>query len=273
MQIELGRHLFYDARLSGNGQQSCASCHQQQRAFSDGRATAVGSTGQRHTLNAMTLTNVAYNLAYTWNGSVTTLERQALVPMLGTHPVELGFRGVRWIRADPRYAAMFRTAFPGERRPISVRNVVRAIAAFERTLISGRSAYDRAVYDAEHAALSSSAWRGMNLFFSARLGCSACHSGFNFSGPVRYAGSREAKPLVTSNGITAGRFRVPTLRNVELTAPYMHDGSIATLGEVVDRYDDARQLNLSSAEKEDLLAFLRSLTDEEFVRDARFAKP
>lgn len=271
-KVELGRRLFYDARLSANGQQSCASCHQQERAFTDGRPVAIGSTGQRHSLNTQTLTNVAYNASFTWTGTkIRSLERQALVPMLNRHPVELGLAGqeravVKRFASDPRYAAMFREAFPGERRPVSLRNIARAIASFERTLISGRSPYDRAVFEGDHDALSPEAWRGMRIFFSQAAGCSECHAGFNLSGPTW-----PSTPTLATNGVTKKRVRTPTLRNVELTAPYMHDGSIATLEEVIERYAASRKF--TETEKSDLLAFLRSLTDREFVTSARFAAP
>ncbi|MGZ7040917.1 MAG: cytochrome c peroxidase, partial [Thermoanaerobaculia bacterium] len=256
-KFDLGRRLFYDKRLSLNGSQSCADCHQQRFAFTDGRARAVGSTGQQHSRNAMTLTNAAYNATYTWeNTRIRTLEQQALIPMRNEHPIELGVRGhekeiVSRLAADPVYTRMFASAF-AERRPLRISNVTKAIAAFERGLISGRSPYDRLVYGGEEKALAPAAWRGMQLFFSARAGCSACHQGFNFSGDVRYAGKPEITPRLVSNGVTAGEFRVPTLRNIALTAPYMHDGSVATLREVVDRYAVARHLELSDAERSDL---------------------
>ena len=151
-KVELGRHLFYDARLSGNGSQACASCHRQALAFTDGRPRAVGSTGEVHRRGAMSLTNVAYNVALTWADPGTRrLEDQALIPMLGDRPVELGLKGreaelVGRLEADERYVAMFRGAFPVEPAPITLANVTRALASFERTLISGDSAYDRLVY-------------------------------------------------------------------------------------------------------------------------------
>ena len=278
-KFQLGRRLFYDKRLSLNGSQSCADCHQQRFAFSDGRTRAVGSTGQQHSRNAMTLTNAAYNATYTWNDTrIRTLEQQALVPMLNEHPIELGVKHhekeiLTRLDRDSAYPRMFRAAFPGERRPLRVSNLAKALAAFERALISGRSPYDRLVYGGEGKALSLAAWRGMQLFFSTRAGCSACHQGFNFSGAVRYAGGRDRPPRLVNNGVTSGTFRVPTLRNVALTAPYMHDGSIGTLADAVDRYSMARNLGLTDAEKSDLLAFLDSLTDTQFVTDMRFAPP
>jgi cytochrome c peroxidase len=278
-KFDLGRRLFYDRRLSANATQSCGDCHQQSRAFSDGRPNAIGSTGQSHPHNAMTLTNAGYNASYTWDSiRVVSLEQQALVPMFNTHPIELGVDGhqseiVARFRDDPSVAAMFRAAFPGERSPVSIRNIANAIAAFERALISGHSPYDRLVYGGEENALSPTAWRGMQIFFSKRAECSSCHQGFNFSGESRYAGHSKTNPVLVRNGVTNGAFRIPTLRNVELTAPYMHDGSIATLDEVIRRYVIARKLTLSSEEQADLAEFLRSLTDREFVTDARFAAP
>jgi len=275
-KFALGRRLFYDRRLSASGTQSCSDCHQQSRAFSDGKPVAIGSTGQHHTRNAMTLTNAGYNASYTWDSTrVRSLEAQALVPMFNTHPIELGVAGheqeiVARFRGDE---ALFRAAFPGERRPISIRNIARALAAFERALISGHSPYDRLVYGGDENALSASAWKGMRLFFSKRAGCSECHQGFNFGGESRYAGHSQTKPVLVRNGVTEGAFRVPTLRNVELTAPYMHDGSISTLDEVIERYVVARKLPLDASERADLAEFLRSLTDREFVNDARFAAP
>lgn len=275
----LGRKLFYDRRLSANGTQSCGDCHQQSHAFSDGRPIAIGSTGQHHTRNAMTLTNAGYNASYTWDStSVRSLEQQALVPMFNTHPIELGVEGheqeiVARFRDDAATAAMFREAFPGQWRPVSIRNIAKALAAFERALISGHSPYDRLVYGDDEKALSPSAWRGMRLFFTPRAGCSECHQGFNFSGESRYAGHSKTKPVLVRNGVTDGAFRVPTLRNIELTAPYMHDGSIATLDEVIERYMVARKLKLDTQDRADLAEFLRSLTDRQFVDDARFAAP
>jgi cytochrome c peroxidase len=194
------------------------------------------------------------------NPKLTALEDQALVPML----TEMGVRGhEREIldRLRPDY---------GE---LSFKTIVNAIATFERALISGRSPYDRLVFDADHKALSESAWRGMQVFFSERAGCAACHGGFNFSGPVRYVGGRAVRPSLVANGVTNGKFRVPTLRNVELTGPYMHDGSIATLDEVIARYVAAHKLDLTAVERADLAAFLRSLTDASFTTDPRFADP
>jgi cytochrome c peroxidase len=246
-RFELGRRLFYDPRLSADGTQSCATCHQQSRAFTDGRT---------HARNTMTLTNVAYNTSFTWRDpNLRSLEQHVLVPMFN----ELGFRKHERAILDRLRGedALFRAAFPGERKPIHVGNIARALATFERALISGRSPYDKAVYDGEHAAMSDAAWRGMRLF---TVHCSECHAGFNLSGPVRYVGNGTAKPA---------RIRVPTLRNVALTGPYLQDGSLTTLAGAIDRY----KKGFSANEKRDLVAFLEALTDREFVTDPRFASP
>ena len=177
------------------------------------------------------------------------------------------------LQSDAECVSRFRAAFPGERRPVSLRNIANALASFERELISGHSPYDKLVYGGDEHALSDEAWRGMKLFYSSRAGCAACHRGFNFSGDVRYAGSKNGRPRLSSNGVTKGEFRVPTLRNIALTAPYMHDGSLATLETVIDRYSEARRIGLSAEEKGDLIAFLKSLTDVSFVTNPRLADP
>jgi cytochrome c peroxidase len=286
-KVALGRRLFYEPRLSGNASQSCASCHRPERAFTDGRARARGSTGMLHPRGSMSLANVAYNASFTWvDAQVTTLEEQELGPLLNRHPVELGLRGredevVGRLAADPSYAAAFGRAFPGQ--PIGLDQVRKAIASFERTLLSGDSPYDRLVWQDDAAALSPAARRGMRLFFSPRLACARCHAGFTFSGPVRYAGSAPATPVFLDTGL-GGAFRAPTLRNIAVTAPYMHDGRFATLEEVIDYYAGGgassaakssllRGFTVSTEDKRDLVEFLAGLTDRAFLSDPRFADP
>jgi cytochrome c peroxidase len=288
-KIALGRRLFYDVRLSGNGTQACASCHQQRLAFTDGRARAVGSTGERHPRSAMSLANAAYSASLTWaDPDTTTLEDQMLVPLLGEHPREMGLAGhedeaLARLRTDPLYEELFPSAFPGEGEAVNLANVRKAIASFERTIRSGDSAYDRLVWKDDRNALSPGARRGMTLFFSERLACSKCHAGFTFSGPVRWEGGPAAQPTLEDNGL-GGRFRVPTLRNIAVTAPYMHDGRFATLDAVIDHYaaGGARSpdqsalvkgFTITKEEKADLIAFLESLTDAEFLNDPRLADP
>ena len=270
-KVALGARLFREQRLSSTGTYACVSCHQPQRAYTDGRARAIGATGELTQRSAMSLTNVAYNPAYTWtDSSVHTLEAQMLQPLFNEHPIEIGLKGreaalVASLAADAEYASEFAAAFPADARPVSIANLVKAIAAFERTLISGRSPFDRYVFDDDRQALSASAKRGMRLFYSVQSGCAQCHFGLTFSGPVTRSNSPGGSALYANTGL--GRMRVPTLRNVAVTAPYMHDGSVPTLEAVIEHYSTGgriRNLNPSAAEKQDLIAFLNSLTDQEF---------
>jgi cytochrome c peroxidase len=317
-KVELGRRLFYDRRLSGSGTQSCGSCHFQALAFTDGRAAAVGSTGQAHRRSALPLANVGYARAFTWaNPVLPSLEAQALVPMLGENPVELGAPPdlMDRLAADATYRSLFAAAFPEEAPPYGIFTVAKAIAAFERTLVSGDSPWDR-FQRGDAAALSPAALRGRDLFFSDRLSCSRCHSGFAFMDVAPLPGSprfplpyhntglydvdgQGAYPLADTGLVDLsfdpadmGRFRAPSLRNVAVTAPYMHDGSVATLSDVVDHYAAGGRSSLSrggtpsplrdpilqgftltAAEKADLLAFLEALTDPGFLADPRFSDP
>ena len=289
-RVALGRRLFFEPRLSVTAGYSCASCHEPARAFSDARPRAIGARGDPLPHNALALVNVAYNISFGWSTrGVRTLEAQMRQPLLNEHPVELGLRGreravCAMLAADPAYAAAFAAAFAGEPGPeVSFDHLVKAIAAFERTLLSGDSPFDRYVFGGEHQALDPEAKRGMALFFSARVGCAGCHSGINFAGNWRDARGATGDASFAHNGTGARAMRVPTLRNIALTAPYMHDGRFATLDQVLAHYSGlgeraARGLvldrrlphaPLSAAERAELAAFLESLTDESFT--GRFA--
>jgi len=313
-KVRLGRRLFYDTRLSGNGTFACASCHQQKRAFTDGRAHALGSTGQPHPRGAMSLANVAFNASYGWADARTrTLEAQMAVPMYNEHPVELGLTGrdaevVARFVAVPADIARFERAFPEDARPVSLSNIVKAIASFERTLVSGHSPLDRYLYRDERTALSTSAVRGMTRFFSKDLHCSECHTGFNLSGATTFVDGDPPDVAFHNTGLynvdgkgsypaedqgliaetrrrsDMGRFRAPTLRNIAVTAPYMHDGSVPTLDAVLTQYSTGgvaspfksrliAAFRLSASDRTDLIAFLESLTDDEFLTNADFAAP
>jgi cytochrome c peroxidase len=193
-KVALGRRLFFETRLSPSGRYSCASCHRPEIAFTDGRAHAQGATGQRVRRSAMSLTNVAYNAAFTWGSDkVRSLEAQMRQPLFNEHPVEMGLTkdgaaALNILSADADYRSQFAAAFPEEPKPLSMEHIIKSIASFERTLISGRSSFDRYVFDDDQAALSSSAKRGMALFYSARIGCAQCHSGINFTGAIVYEG-------------------------------------------------------------------------------------
>jgi cytochrome c peroxidase len=300
-KVALGCRLFFETRLSVTGTYSCASCHHPELAFTDGRALAVGAKGDSMHRGAMTLTNVAYNPAFTWaSSSVVTLERQMEQPLFNEHPLEMGLKRddralLEWLGEQEKYAAAFKQSFPKEAEPITIPNVLKAIASYERTLISGRSAFDRYVYDDDRAAFSEGARRGMRLFYSDRTGCSHCHFGLNFSGPMVHRGKPRQRALFANNGSAVkgdeglsvetkqpqdrGRFRVPTLRNIALTAPYMHDGRFATLADVIEHYvaggrhaesigvidSQIRPLDLSTDENRDVVEFLKNLTDQQFV--------
>ena len=198
-KVELGRYLFYDKRISVNGKESCGSCHRQELAFTDGRTRAEGTTGQVHPRSSMSLVNVAYAPLLTWaNPTLESLEEQALVPMLGEDPVELGLKGheqefLDTVRLDPIYQALFPRAFPEDR--ITLQNITKAIAAFERSIISVRSPYDRYRWHGEASAISDAAKRGEILFSSSeRGGCFQCHGGWNFTA-VQFDGSRTDRNL------------------------------------------------------------------------------
>jgi cytochrome c peroxidase len=273
-KVALGQKLFADPRLSVTGKFSCQSCHAPALGFTDGLARSRGATGALLELNAPTLLNAAYNASFGWtDAGIHTLEQQMRGPLF--HPQELGLAGREalvegQLGADPELAGNFAAAFPGEPRPVSMENVIRAIAAYERTLFAGNSAFDRYVFGGEHDALSAAQKQGMQLFFSERAGCAACHGGINFAGPWVDRGQPAAAALFADTG-TGKPVRVPTLRNLALTAPYMHDGRFATLDAVLDHYEklagDAgaeprlRRAALTTEERASLAAFLATLND------------
>ena len=294
-KVALGQRLFFEPRLSVTGAYSCASCHDPPRSFSDGRSVAIGATGEPLAHSAMALVNVAYNVSFGWTKpGLGSLETQMLEPLLNEHPVEIGLAGhqagvVAALAGDSSYSAAFTEAFPAGGSPVTFDHLVKAIAAFERTLISGDSAFDRYVFGGQHEALSLAAKRGMALFYSPRAGCAACHSGFNFSGNWRDAQGETGPTSFASNGTSDQPMRVPTLRNIALTAPYMHDGRFPTLEAVLDHYSAVaersrteshsgldprlRMFDLSAAERIELRAFLESLTDLSLPRRFASAQP
>jgi cytochrome c peroxidase len=324
-KVTLGRHLFYDVRLSRDDSKACATCHKQELAFTDGLPTSIGLTGQHTPRNSMMLGNVAYASTLTWaNPLLLELERQALVPMFGDNPVELGLRSERELEeklaTEPLYHELFERAFPSEPAPITTRNAVFALASFQRTFLSGNSPFDAFLYGGDKDALSAAARRGYELFNAEKLECFHCHVGFNLSDHVTwrdkpfidrpyhntglydidgeggYPAPNTGVHSVTGNPKDMGRFRAPSLRNIAVTAPYMHDGSIATLSEVLDHYAaGGREISsgpnagkgsksplknslivsfdLSDDERRDVLEFLESLTDASFLTDEQFSNP
>ena len=302
--IELGRRLFYDPILSSNNSMSCASCHNQSLAFTDGVAKSTGVTGAQVERNSMMLANLAFNPnGFFWDGRVATLEEQALLPVEDHRELNESWDNVeRKLREDPNYPRLFRAAFGIERTGEVTRDLaVQAIAQFERTLISGNSPYDRARYYNE-GFLPDEVVDGEQLFFiefsttnQAHPGCSHCHNAplfgdnqFKNNGLDSVGSLLDFVDLgrggVNGNVFDNGKFRTPSLRNVAVTAPYMHDGRFATLEEVLDNYargghgvenEDPNIIpfTLTPAEKRALIAFLHSLTDESFLTNPAFSDP
>jgi len=327
-KIALGRRIFYDRRLSGNRTMSCGGCHDQRYGFADAKKAPTGSTGTTLRRNSPGLANAVYHSTFTWaNDGLRVLEDQLQVPIRGDNPVELGVSDANVgdvlarFDGDASYAQMFRDAFPESTSGATVEKIIFALASFCRTIVSADSPYDRYLRG-DKSAISESARRGAALFNGERLECFHCHSGVNLTvsyrdfastdGTVRYPffnnglynvdGTGGYPPQdqglydLTSKPADRGRFRPQSLRNVAVTAPYMHDGSVATLADVVRHYaaggrliesgpfaGDGRLSPLKSGlvrgfqitdeEVADVVAFLESLTDQGFLENPAFSDP
>ncbi|MCA9646669.1 MAG: di-heme enzyme [Polyangiaceae bacterium] len=327
-KIKLGRFLFYDKRLSGNQTQSCSSCHHQELAFADGLRLPQGSTGQTLNRNSPGLANVGYHSTLTWsNNGLLSLEDQIPVPIRADNPVELGVSDgnvdevLARFDGDARYQELFTAAFPRSESGATVNKVVMALASFVRTIISGDSAYDR-YKNGDESALDESQRRGLSLFNGERLECFHCHHGVLFSvsyhdanttpGTIQYpffnnglynVGGDGSYPSydqglyeLTLNPKDRGMFRPSSLRNVALTAPYMHDGSLPTLRDVILHYSRGgtvtesgpyagdgrlsplksglvRGFEINEQEIQDVIAFLNALTDESLLTNPKLADP
>ncbi len=326
-KVELGRHLFYDLRLSRHENRACGTCHEQAKAFSDGFHRAVGTENDLHGHNTPSLTNAGYRSELGWAApAARSLEDQLLVPLLGETPIEMGMAGreadlLAILAADPIYPDLFALAFPDQGDPISMANLSRAIAAFERTIVSVDAPLDRFLRG-EATAISREAERGWALVRSPEVGCLRCHGGRDFASPtdpeaggqvIAEAGyfniglydldgagayPESAQGLFASTGVASdmGRFRTPSLRNLAYTAPYMHDGSVLSLAEVVDIaaaggrdvksgsfVGDGRAnphkspmftpIELDADQRAEIVALLLALSDEQFVGDPRLASP
>lgn len=281
----LGKKLFYDPVMSLDITISCSSCHNSELAFSDDVSQSIGIENRLGTRNTPTLANVAYHPYYTREGGVPTLEMQILVPIQEHN--EFDFNIVllaERLKKDSTYLQMSTEAYGREPDAFVI---TRSLACFERSLISGYSRFDQYENYKDISALSDDEVKGMNLFYSDKTNCSKCHEGFNFT---NYAFENNGlyedyndngRFRLTGKEIDMARFKVPSLRNVELTGPYMHDGTFSTLEEVVEHYNLGgknhvhknalvKPLNLSEVEKNNLVAFLKSLTDESFVNNPRF---
>ncbi|MFT5839801.1 MAG: cytochrome c peroxidase [Flavobacteriales bacterium] len=306
-KVTLGKKLFFDTDLSFNQSTSCASCHQPKFAFSEPKKTAVGSTGQRHRRNTQSLVNVAYNSNLTWaHSGLNQIEQQILIPMFSEDPIELGITGhesaVLQRFERQHYSKLFESSFDDNQ--VTFDKIVKALASYVRSLTSFASPFDEYAYQNDDDAMSDAAKKGMELFFSEQFECFHCHGGFNFTQssqhehqkldlrPFHNTGlhnvdDKGAYPLsdqglieVTIQSLDMGKFRAPTLRNVEVSAPYMHDGSLATLDEVIEFYAAGGRghgvtnplkshflvgFDLQLGQKHDLIAFLQSLTDRHFL--------
>lgn len=272
--------LFFEKRISRDGTISCATCHMPRRGFTNGRQYGIGIEGRIGLRNVPTIFNTAYNDMQFWDGRAGSLEEQAIVPIL--HPAEMGTteeRVTRVLGTDPAYRAAFQSAYGSEK--ITLNLLVKAIATFERTILSGNSSFDRWKYGGEKNAMSPAAKRGFAIFISKGK-CAKCHlvgeSSASFTDNkfhnigigIHTNPPHIGREKVTGNPRDRGKFKTPALREIARTAPYMHDGSVNTLEEVIDLFNKGgiansnlepviRPLGLTSEEKKDLIAFLRSL--------------
>lgn len=282
-RAQLGKRLFFDARLSRDGRVSCGSCHRQEHAFADDKAVSIGVDQRQGTRNAPALVNLAWGTSFFWDGSVPTLEEQVGKPI--ANPDEMGLplaEAVARVAADESYATAFAAAYA---QAPSEETLRKALASFLRTLVSANSPYDRYLRG-DGSQFGEQQRRGETLFLGP-AGCFHCHpagmltdEGFRNNGTF-VPGGDAGRQLFTGRSGDVGKFKVPGLRNVERSAPYMHDGSLPTLEAVVEHYDrgglgdvttdpQLEPLSLSAEQKADLVAFLRSLTDPELLSDPRY---
>ena len=291
--VALGRKLFYDPILSGNRTMSCSSCHNQSYSFTDSnRQHSVGIDGISGPRNAMNLVNLGWQKKYFWDGGAADIESQVIGPI--QNPIEmhetLG-NAIHKLNTDPLYPALFKKAFGGD--TININMLMMAIAQFERTLISGNSRYDQ--YKRGEATLTAQEINGMNLFQDGSKGdCTHCHvlgstfSDFEFrNNGVDSIYSDPGRYKITLNGSDSGKFKTPSLRNIALTAPYMHDGRFSTLQQCLDHYNTGfhygphldpvlavqQKGRMTAQEMTDIIAFLNTLTDTAFVNNPDFKHP
>lgn len=282
LRVELGKRLFFDPILSRDSSISCGSCHFRRLGFADDKVISPGIEGRLGFRNAPILTNLIYRENFFFDGGVPNLELQVVAPVEDENEMDFHLGAVvERLARHPEYAALLEKAYPG--KPLTFA-FTRAIASYERTLLTGQSAFDRYYYQGDSNALDSQEKRGWQLFQDK--GCRDCHSGPNFSNEefiniglyadYDYNGD-PGRRRVTALDSDIGQFKVPSLRNIALTAPYMHDGSMQSLEEVVDFFASGGKAHfnknpqmqafaLSPQEKADLIAFLESLTDWDFVQ-------
>lgn len=285
-RAQLGRRLFFDTRLSRTGEVSCGTCHRQENAFAEPEVVSTGVDGRRGTRNAAALVNLAWSESFFWDGRAPTLEEQTGKPI--EHPDEMDLaldEAAARLSADASYIEAFASAYGGAPDEASLR---KALASFIRTLVSANSPYDRYLRgDGGH--FGEPERRGEAVFLGVGA-CFHCHPAGMltnesfFNNGTYQPGGDAGRQLFTGRSGDIGKFKVPGLRNIESSAPYMHDGSLPTLEAVIDHYDQGglghvttdpqiEPLGLSAEQKADLVAFLRSLTDPEFLDDSRFRPP
>ncbi len=292
-KIGLGKKLFFDSILSQDQNLNCGSCHIQEYAFSDPRRLSIGTDSLKGTRNAPALINLTYHQTFFWDGASPSLELQALFPIESHFELASPLNEVlNRLKNHPEYPGLFKYVF---RDTITAKGLVQAIASFERSLISGNSKYDRFISSGmDSTVFAEEEWKGYKLFFGENTSekhaeCFHCHGGFNFDDPEgRFRNNGlyldyedEGRYLVTGNDFDKGKFKVPTLRNIEYTAPYMHDGSFATLEEVLNHYANGGQLHqnrdilmgnisLDSAERRAIIMFVKTLSDITFLTTPEF---
>lgn len=285
---ELGKKLFFDPVLSRDSSISCASCHFSEKAFSDTVAFSLGVDQVVGTRNAPTLANIGYHPYFTREGGVPTLEMQILVPIQEHNEFDFNIvLIVERLQKDSTYQKMARASY--NRGEMDAFVLTRAISTFERSLISGNSRYDQYFYQNKNEVLTEAEIRGMDLFFGEKTGCSNCHNDFNFT---NYAFENNGlyqtytdpgRFRLTGEISDSAKFKVSTLRNIELTAPYMHDGSMGTLEDVILHYESGGKnhpnrsdliepFTLTQLERNELILFLKTLTDESFINNPLFSK-
>jgi cytochrome c peroxidase len=299
----LGRYLFYDNRLSINNTKACASCHDPKFSFTDNYRRSIGAYGDLTQHNSPPLINLIFQQYFTAaDSSVHFPEQQIQNPMFRTNPIELGWKGneesmLNRFSTDSFYRQQFQTAFPEEMNPVTVKNIQYAITSFIKTIISFQSPYDDYQHRNKKEALSSSAINGLRIFQSAQLQCNQCHGGINFNQPgfqsAPYFNTgfftdtllHKGLAVVTANKNDYGKYKVPTLRNLAFTAPYLHDGSAETLEEVIQLYQQGGYpsiqnkhpfitgFKLNSQQRNDLISFLLSLSDSSVLTNPAYANP
>lgn len=276
-KIALGSELFRDVRLSGGGTASCTSCHDPERAFTDGRKTAIGPGGDVLSRNAPALYNLAWATSFFWDGRSASLVDQAKFPIENVNELAGDFPTIsRRLSDDPQMSARFAAAFPGTNEGVTESSILEALAAYERSLISPKSRFDQWV-EGDDTALSEQEFQGFDIFVG-KAGCVSCHGGWRFTDDafhdIGLPGSDPGRGAIRGGAPGLPEFKTPSLREVGRTAPYMHDGSLATLRDVVDHYAGGvinrpsvaatvvRDLKLSDEEKAALVAFLNTLSSE-----------